>query len=53
LQDECFPYTNGQFLSDTEDDPRWKKCALAACIQVDDEDGNPLQLPGNCEEILP
>ncbi len=53
LQDECFPYTNGQFLKDTEENPRWKKCALAACIQVDDTDGEPLDLPDSCDEILP
>ncbi len=48
LQDECFPYTNGSFLSDTEDSPRWKKCAEAACIQVDGA-----SLNGSCFEILP
>lgn len=53
LQDDCFPYTNGQFLKDTADNPRWKKCAMAACVQVDDEEGNPIQLPGSCDEILP
>ena len=53
LQDDCFPYTNGEFLSDSESSPRWKKCAMAACVQVDDENGNPIQLPGNCQEILP
>lgn len=53
LQDDCFPYTNGQFLKDTEEDPRWKKCALAACIQVDDTDGQPLDLPDSCDDILP
>lgn len=53
LQDACFPYTNGEFLGDSVGNPRWKQCAMAACIQVDDEDGNPLQLPSNCDEILP
>ena len=52
-QDACFPYTNGEFLGDSEKNPRWKTCALAACIQVDDEKGNPIQLPSNCDEILP
>jgi len=53
LQDECFPYTNGQFLGDSEGNPRWKQCAMAACIQVDDEEGNPIELPESCDEILP
>lgn len=53
MADACFPYTNGEFLSDSENNPRWKKCALAACIQIDDEEGNPIQLPSNCQEILP
>jgi hypothetical protein len=53
LEDACFPYTNGQFLKDTGENPRWKKCALAACIQVDDTDGQPLDLPESCDEILP
>ncbi|OGJ59344.1 hypothetical protein A2635_04515 [Candidatus Peribacteria bacterium RIFCSPHIGHO2_01_FULL_51_9] len=26
LADECFPYTNGEFLSDSSDNPRWQKC---------------------------
>lgn len=50
LADSCFPYTNGQFLSGG---PAWKQCAMDACIQVDDEEGNPLELPEQCEEILP
>ncbi len=53
LEDACFPYTDGDFLKDTPENPRWKKCAMAACIQVDDEEGEPIELPGNCEEILP
>lgn len=52
-QDACFPYTNGEFLGDSEQNPRWKTCAMAACVQVDDEKGNPIQLPSNCDEILP
>ncbi len=48
LKDECFPYTNGEFLNDTEEDPRWKKCAKAACIQVEG-----VSLGGNCSQILP
>lgn len=48
MQDNCFPYTNGEFLDDTEDNPRWKKCAEAACIQV--EGAN---LGYDCQEILP
>lgn len=31
--DECFPYTNGQYLSDTPDDPRSAKCERAAGIE--------------------
>lgn len=31
--DDCFPYANGQFLSDTEDDPRWQKCKKEAGIE--------------------
>lgn len=50
LQDACFPYTNGQFLGGG---PAWKACAAAACIQVDDEEGNPIELSEDCEEILP
>jgi len=46
--DECFPYTDGQFLQDNANDPRWKKCAEAACIQVEGAD-----LPARCEDILP
>jgi hypothetical protein len=30
LQDECFPFVSGDFQSDTEDSPRWKKCLDAA-----------------------
>lgn len=26
LADECFPYTNGEFLNDSKEKPRWKKC---------------------------
>lgn len=48
LQDACFPYTNGEFLSDTEENPRWKKCAEAACVKVDGAN-----LDGSCEQILP
>ncbi len=50
LADACFPYTNGAFLGGG---PAWKQCALAACIQVDDEEGDPLELSDECEEILP
>ncbi len=46
--DECFPYTDGAFLKDAANDPRWKKCAQAACIQVDG-----VTLPGNCRDVLP
>jgi len=46
--DECFPYTDGDFLQDSKGDPRWKKCAQAACIQVDG-----VSLPGNCKDVLP
>lgn len=52
LQDDCFPYTNGEFLSDTAEDPRWQKCAIAACVQVDDADGNPINLPDSCDDVL-
>ncbi len=53
LEDACFPYTDGDFLKDTPKNPRWKKCAMAACIQVDDGEDNQIELPENCEEILP
>lgn len=53
LQDACFPYTNGEFLGDGEGSPRWKTCAIAACIQVDDEEGKPIDLPESCDKILP
>lgn len=46
--DECFPYTDGEFLGDSGDNPRWKKCAEAACIQVEGA-----QLPARCDDILP
>lgn len=46
--DECFPYTDGQFLGDSGEDPRWKKCAEAACIEVEGA-----ELPDRCKEILP
>lgn len=46
--DECFPYTDGQFLQDSAGDPRWKKCAEAACIEVEGA-----ELPGRCKDILP
>lgn len=52
LEDACFPYTNGQFLSDTAENPRWVKCAKAACIRVDDQDGNPIDLPDSCDDVL-
>lgn len=32
FQDACFPYTNGEYLKDTPEDPRWEKCAEAAGI---------------------
>lgn len=47
--DECFPYANGSFLKDTEEDPRWKKCVKDACLRgagVPDE-----ELPAECEGI--
>lgn len=31
--DDCFPYTNGEYLSDTKEDPRWEKCKNSARIQ--------------------
>jgi|GEM_PF-1690889 len=31
--DECFPYTNGEYLDDTKDNPRWEKCKDAAKIR--------------------
>ena len=31
--DECFPYANGDYLNDTEDNPRWQKCRDAAGIE--------------------
>ncbi len=31
--DECFPYANGQYLGDTDGNPRWEKCKDAAEIQ--------------------
>jgi len=46
--DECFPYTDGTFLGDSEGDPRWKKCARAACIQAEG-----VSLPSDCSEVLP
>lgn len=30
LADECFPYTNGEFLNDTKENPRWEKCEKKA-----------------------
>lgn len=48
LQDACFPYANGEFLGDSENNPRWKTCAEAACIQVEG-----VNLDQNCQEILP
>jgi hypothetical protein len=47
LTDECFPYTNGAYLSDTPQNPRWKRCAAAACIAV--PGGDPL--PASCANI--
>lgn len=47
--EDCFAYTNGTFLKDTEDDPRWKKCVKDACIRgagVPDA-----ELPGKCDGI--
>jgi hypothetical protein len=32
FEDACFPYADGAFLSDSEEEPRWKVCAEAACI---------------------
>lgn len=31
--DECFPYTNGEYLEDTADNPRSRKCEVAAGIE--------------------
>jgi hypothetical protein len=28
--DDCFPYTNGDFLMDSADNPRWERCKEAA-----------------------
>ncbi len=33
--DACFPYTNGEFLDDTEANPRWRQCAEAAEIDLE------------------
>ncbi|MBI3332043.1 hypothetical protein HYZ99_03735 [Candidatus Peregrinibacteria bacterium] len=36
--DECFAYTNGDYLNDTCENPRWKKCmekALGVNVKVD------------------
>lgn len=50
FKDECFPYTNGEFVNDDENNPRWKQCAKAACIH-----GLPglpeSELPGECRNI--
>lgn len=32
LANACFPYTNGEYLGDTENNPRWQKCKRAAGI---------------------
>ncbi len=48
LEDVCFPYANGEFLNDTVENPRWKTCAEAACIQVDGAN-----LSGTCQSVLP
>ncbi len=48
--DACFPYANGEYLADSPDDPRWKKCALQACVRLEgmeDED-----FPPQCEGIM-
>lgn len=34
FKDECFPYTNGEYLNDTPDNPRWKQCAEKAGLSV-------------------
>ncbi len=31
--DACFPYTNGEYLDDSKDDPRWEKCKKGAKIE--------------------
>ena len=31
--DECFPYTNGEYLDNDEQNPRWQKCKDKAGIQ--------------------
>lgn len=31
--DACFPYTNGEYLKDDPDNPRWEKCKDAAGIK--------------------
>lgn len=31
--EECFPYTNGEYLNDDPNDPRWEKCKQKAGIQ--------------------
>jgi hypothetical protein len=33
--DECFPFTNGEYKDDTEDEPRWKKCMDKAKIEIE------------------
>lgn len=32
--DECFPYNDGQFKGDSEENPRWKKCAEKAQFEL-------------------
>lgn len=32
--DECFPYTTGDYASDSKDNPRWQKCMDAAQVQA-------------------
>jgi len=49
--DECFPYTDGDFVTQEKDetsDPQWKKCAIEACIQLPD-----VTLPASCKDVLP
>ncbi len=32
--DECFPYTNGTYLNDSVQNPRWQQCMKAAGIEL-------------------
>lgn len=46
LEDACFPYANGDYLTDSPASPRFEQCAKQACIPLPG-----LELPPECDYL--